>query len=665
MTYSFGRPVLPEGDTLHGHIRDTISSAIVQHSQRSDLHEAAAVVRSLSAAEIEKRGYQMLGEAVRTMAGVSVKDYGGIGGLKSVSVRNMGAAHTGISYDGFAIADAQNGQVDISRFMLENVSEVRVSQGLPDDIFTSARLSGTAGVVSILTYAGVVPPQKEAGNKKRLEASARLSGSCFGTWNPALHLGARLTPRSKINADANFLHSDGSYPFILENGKETTLMHRLNSDVNTFNGEVNYSYRPDRGELRVKSTYYQSERGLPGSVILYYQNPTERLYDRNYAFYAKYRHFWKNGWRADASASYTNAWNRYVNTASTATQDNTYLQQEACASLVAGWEGASARGRWSVCAAEDLFVNILDSDIPECPYPVRLSSISGITVRYSTSRLKITGSILGTAIKEWFRKEISGIDVPGNRLNLSPSLGLSYILTQDKSLVIRTFVKEGYRTPTFNDLYYARVGNTSLSSEKAFQSNLGLSWEKYYPQKKIGLNLTGDIYCNYIKDKIAATPTLFIWKMRNIGRVLMAGADVTASVHWTISPKVKISADANWSWQYAIDITNPSAKNYRHQIPYTPRHCGNLAVSAETYWITVTYTLIGVGDRYALPQNIPSNLIPSYTDHSISVGHTFPIGRTFLRASLEALNLSGNNYEIIKGYPMSGRSFRITIKFKY
>ena len=151
MAYSFGRPVLPEGDTLHGHIRDTITSAIVQHSQRSDLHEAAAVVRSLSAAEIEKRGYQMLGEAVRTMAGVSVKDYGGIGGLKSVSVRNMGAAHTGISYDGFAITDAQNGQVDISRFMLENVSEVRVSQGLPDDIFTSARLSGVAGVVSILT----------------------------------------------------------------------------------------------------------------------------------------------------------------------------------------------------------------------------------------------------------------------------------------------------------------------------------------------------------------------------------------------------------------------------------------------------------------------------------------------------------------------------------
>ena len=128
MAYSFGRPVLPEGDTLHGHIRDTITSAILQHSQRSELHEAAAVVRSLSASEIEKRGYQLLGEAVRTMAGVSVKDYGGIGGLKSVSVRNMGAAHTGISYDGFAITDAQNGQVDISRFMLENVSEVRVSQ---------------------------------------------------------------------------------------------------------------------------------------------------------------------------------------------------------------------------------------------------------------------------------------------------------------------------------------------------------------------------------------------------------------------------------------------------------------------------------------------------------------------------------------------------------
>ena len=40
--------------------------------------------------------------------------------------------------------------------------------------------------------------------------------------------------------------------------------------------------------------------------------------------------------------------------------------------------------------------------------------------------------------------------------------------------------------------------------------------------------------------------------------------------------------------------------------------------------------------------------------------HDYKIG-----ASLECLNLSGTNYEIIQSYPMPGRSFRISVKFKY
>ena len=39
----------------------------------------------------------------------------------------MGASHTSVIYDGIAISDAQNGQVDISRFDLEDKFD---SQGL-------------------------------------------------------------------------------------------------------------------------------------------------------------------------------------------------------------------------------------------------------------------------------------------------------------------------------------------------------------------------------------------------------------------------------------------------------------------------------------------------------------------------------------------------------
>ena len=507
---------------------------------------------------------------------------------------------------------------------------------------------------------------------KKIDASAALTGGCFGTWNPALHFGIRPAGNSIITADVNYLHSDGEFPFILRNGNETTEMHRLNSDVNSVSGELNY--RTSLGEcssLSTKASYFQSERGLPGSVILYYQNPTERLYDRNCAFYAKYRLKNDNGWKADINASYTNAWNRYINTSSTASEDSRYLQQEAYLSAVAGWEGEGSRnkgqgcGKWGFSIAEDIFANILDSNIPECPYPVRLSSLTAMSAKYKTERLTITGTVLATVLKEWLRKDVSGIIAPKPMVRFSPSVSFSYCLTKDKSLIVRAFIKESYRVPTFNDLYYLRVGNTSLSPEKAYQVNIGTSWKKYFPRHGLGINLTADIYCNYIKDKITAIPTLFIWKMRNIGKVVMAGADITAGVLWEMTTDFSIHADANFSYQYAIDITNPEAKNYRHQIPYTPRYCGNFILSADTPWFDATYTLSGVGKRYALAQNIESNLIHGYSDHCISIGRTFNLRQVKLRASLEALNLGGKNYEIIRGYPMSGRSFRITIQFKY
>ena len=81
----------------------------------------------------------------------------------------------------------------------------------------------------------------------------------------------------------------------------------------------------------------------------------------------------------------------------------------------------------------------------------------------------------------------------------------------------------GYRAPTFNDLYYLRVGNTNLRPERADQYNLGLTWNGTFGKEGAGwLSATLDGYYNSVEDKIVARPTLFIWKMMNIGKVQIA-----------------------------------------------------------------------------------------------------------------------------------------------
>ena len=90
-------------------------------------------------------------DAVKHFAGVTVKDYGGIGGLKTVSIRSPGAQHTAVGYDGITLTDCQTGQIDIGRFSLDNVDRLSLNNGQSDNIFQPARFFASAGILNIQT----------------------------------------------------------------------------------------------------------------------------------------------------------------------------------------------------------------------------------------------------------------------------------------------------------------------------------------------------------------------------------------------------------------------------------------------------------------------------------------------------------------------------------
>ena len=127
---------------------DTLDVATVS-AQRNAAVVSLTPVQSVTETKIERLGVLDLHDLVNQFSGVSIRDYGGIGGLKTVSVRNMGASHTAVIYDGIAISNAQNGQVDISRFDLEDISSVSISIGQEDDIYSSARHLTSAGTLRI------------------------------------------------------------------------------------------------------------------------------------------------------------------------------------------------------------------------------------------------------------------------------------------------------------------------------------------------------------------------------------------------------------------------------------------------------------------------------------------------------------------------------------
>ena len=93
------------------------------------VHRASVPVQTMEQGDFERLGLVNIADVARRMAGVQVQDYGGIGGLKSVSVRGLGAKHTAVSYDGVAVTDAQSGIVDLGRFALDNVASMALAVG--------------------------------------------------------------------------------------------------------------------------------------------------------------------------------------------------------------------------------------------------------------------------------------------------------------------------------------------------------------------------------------------------------------------------------------------------------------------------------------------------------------------------------------------------------
>ena len=110
--------LLLDSDTLRVH---KIRAITVTSTANETNEKSANPLQHLDKVAIEHTAAGSVSDAARLFSGVQVKDYGGLGGMKTISVRSLGAQHTAVSYDGLILTDCQTGQMDLGKFSLDNV----------------------------------------------------------------------------------------------------------------------------------------------------------------------------------------------------------------------------------------------------------------------------------------------------------------------------------------------------------------------------------------------------------------------------------------------------------------------------------------------------------------------------------------------------------------
>ncbi len=647
-------------------VSDTIGlPEVVITGQLSDRERrSTAPLHILTDTQIGQLNALQLSDALKHLPGVTIRDFGGIGGLKTVSVRSLGAHHTTVSYNGIALSDQQTGQIDIGRFSLDNVERLTLHNGQDDRIFRPARTFAAASALEITTVA------PRFTGKSRINGKATMRGGSFGLFNPSLLLNGKLSEKVSATLSSEWMRSRGNYPYLLRYGSSagdsTSSERRINGDVGSLRLEsslhAQFSAR-SRGDMRLY--YYNSERGLPGATIYYntLRDAAQRLWEKNFFLQGHIEHAFSRQWELMADGKYQRGSLHYLDPhylgASGKVEDH-FTQVERYGSLSALYR---AYPNLSFSASSDLVSASMNANRQGFATPTRLTSHAVIAAKWVDEKLLATASLLRTQTFEWAKQGVAGT----NRLRYSPYLSASLKLLQDNDLRLRAFYKKSFRLPTFSDLYFPQVGVRDLLPEDAEQFNIGLTFGATHGALLQQFTFTADAYHNQVDNKIVAYPTgnLHQWAMINVGKVMIDGADFSLESVTALKGKALLHAGVSYTWQRATDRTNPQQINYGHQLPYTPNHSGSARATLEIKQLQLSYTLIWSGERYSNGYNDAAYRMQGYTDHSISLQKSFStrLGRLMLVG--EALNLTGRNYEIVRNYPMPGRSYRLTLSIYY
>lgn len=617
---------------------------------------ASKPIQLMQRDELEALGLVSLADAVKRFAGTNVRDYGGIGGMKTVSIRNLGAHHTAVSYDGITVSNTQAGQIDIGRFSLDNVQTVGLAVGENADMMQSARHYASAGVLFIETER----PHFSEGANHSLQL--RVRGGSFGLISPSLRYWQKLGSRTVLTLDGTYMRADGTYPFLLKNGYETTHEKRYNSDIYSWQGEANllHTFR-DSSQLNVKSQWYYSQRGLPGVVVLYNNHADDRMWDEDFFAQALYKKVWNAHWQLQTRLKYVHTWNRYEATNAAyenGMQIDVDRQNEYYASATLGW---SPLEQLKMSLATDVMFNDLRNNIyintnREVPNPKRFTSLTALALRYNSPfRLTVDATLVGTFVTE----SVETGTTPPDRKHLSPTLSLNYRLLENEALYLRALWKNTFRVPTFNDLYYRRLGNTQLRPEKAHEWNVGITWGGQPVEWVKYLSITLDGYWNRVTDKIVAFPAAYVWRMANYGKARIVGLDATLAAEIPVSRQVSLLLNAAYTQQKATD-RDPSSATYKAQLPYTPQSNGNFSLTGRTPWVIVGYSVAYCGSRYSMAQNKPEYKMDAYWEHTLTLSREWQLRRAAIKLSASVVNLTNAHYEVIQYYPMPGRAFNAT-----
>lgn len=607
-------------------------------------------LQTLGKESIEALNTDDVAGLISKVPGATVKSYGGLGGLKTVSLRGLGGQHTAIVIDGFQVTNAQSGQMNLGQLQSDGL--VRVGAGTKQYFNTQLPVSSNfaGNYVNLVTFM----------DQRYTEGSNVKASVRYGSFmrREGYFQGDKSKGKWHVGAFGKFRDAQGMYPFQFLNGATLTDGNRGNNDYQDMHFGLKLG-RTLKSQNKLRILYRTSfiDQGLPGAVIFYNESADERMKTQDHRVMIDYRNMNpKKDYRLYLNAGSNNL--QYIDPThlSAAGEIHDHYRNY---SMNGGYIQTKVLKKFEMKWGAEQRMDLLGTNREELGQPFRLSTYGLVGVRKNIARLELEA--LAGAQFVYDDNHTS----ENQHLQFTPSAYARYQLPNSKHLLDVNY-KRNFRLPSFNELYFGEVGNHHLQPEIAHQFNLGWNWrirESYYRWR---WEVNPEAYFNRVHNKIVAIPTknLFVWSMQNVAEAAVYGASVESHAVRRMRNETRFEFIANYTWQRVIDIT-PDAITHGHQVAYAPEHTANADVMFVGRGFNVRISNNFVSGRYALNQNVAANFLDPFWTMDASVGYTHKLkGKHKIGVQFNVRNLTNESYAFIRSYVMPGRHYLLTLKYE-
>jgi vitamin B12 transporter len=580
---------------------------------------------NITKSDISEIGAKQISEILSLAPGVYLKDYGGLGGLKTISLRGTTSEQTLILLDGMKLNSSQNGLLDLSTMPVSIFENIEIVRGGASSIYGG---NAIGGVINLNT------------NNYDINSSlkANLSYGSFGEMSGSLN-GIYVNDKFRLNGYLEYLYSQGDYPFHFQQFGENKELLRENADFSNISFGLSALTEYKNWEIKPRVMFRASERGTPGAVVQGdVESARSRLNENETIIMLQSLKQFSPEMSINIGLS-----GRF--------DDLNYKDPDAILFNPNGLnEFYSTRDFQLLSKFTMIFGEFFTDWIFEMGYSTFNLDYYRNTYALSqrTERKFEIDSICSLSFQLGLR-----LDALSDRGNaLSPMAGFALKLN-DIPFNINLNWSYNFRPPNFNELYYPNFGNPNLKSERASSLNLGITYQLF---DNLIFELDGFIITT--NNQIISVPKSPISGYAlNIGKVLTKGFEFSLKNTSSIG-NIKTNLLINYTLQSATDVSSETL-TFENQVPYIPKEMFNLFGSLG--WKDFTLGINGnySSYRFSVSDNSVNSLMPSYYIINLFMSQTIMISNNKLTIRFNCNNLFNESYYIIKNYPMPGRSFRI------